>query len=253
MKLVVVINNKGGVGKTTSVVNLAASFARLGKKTLLVDLDPSASASIHLGFDKITNNHKTLCDYLLSDERNLKTFIYPTSEKNLFCLPSETSLSEFYDEILQEEEVEFFLKHDDFSKDYEIIIFDTPPNMGNLAMNALAIADYALIPIQTQHMALTGLELTIKLVEKAKRHLNPKLDILGYFGTNYDRRTNVAKEVYTSIQTRFGKKVFNTVISVNSKLIEAYHAQRPVLAYAPSARGSKEYKSLASEIIKRLN
>ncbi|MEJ2543900.1 MAG: ParA family protein [Calditrichaceae bacterium] len=252
MNLIVVINNKGGVGKTTSVVNLAASFARLGKKTLLVDLDPSASASIHIGFDKITNNHQTLCDYLLSENRKLKDYIYPTSEKNLSCLPSEAALSEFYDEILQEEEVEIFLKRKDFPKEYDIVIFDTPPNMGNLAMNALAIADYVLIPIQTQHMALSGLDLTIKLVEKAKRHLNSKLEILGYFGTSYDRRTNVAKEVYASIQSRFGKKVFNTVIGINSKLIEAYSAQKPILAYAPSARGAKQYKTLADEIIKRL-
>jgi chromosome partitioning protein len=252
MKLIVVINNKGGVGKTTSVVNLAASFARLGKKTLLVDLDPSASASIHLGFDKVTNNYKTLCDFLLSEDRKLKNYIYPTSEKNLFCLPSETALSEFYDEILQEQEVEFFLERKDFPKENDIIIFDTPPNMGSLAINALAITDYALIPIQTQHMALTGLDLTIKLVEKAQRHLNPNLEILGYFGTNYDRRTNVAKEVYASIQSRFGEKMFNTVIGINSKLIEAYRAQKPILAYAPSARGAKEYKALASEIIKRL-
>ena len=252
MKLIVVINNKGGVGKTTSVVNLAASFARLGKKTLLVDLDPSASASIHLGFDKVTNNYKTLCDFLLTEDRKLKNYIYPTSEKNLFCLPSETALSEFYDEILQEQEVEFFLERKDFPKENDIIIFDTPPNMGSLAINALAITDYALIPIQTQHMALTGLDLTIKLVEKAQRHLNPNLEILGYFGTNYDRRTNVAKEVYASIQSRFGEKMFNTVIGINSKLIEAYRAQKPILAYAPSARGAKEYKALASEIIKRL-
>ncbi|MEJ2053611.1 MAG: ParA family protein [Calditrichaceae bacterium] len=253
MKFIVVINNKGGVGKTTSVVNLAASFARLGKKTLLVDLDPSASASIHLGFDKSAGTHKTLCDYLLAENRQLKDYIYPTSENNLHCLPSETALSEFYDEILMEENVKIFMDRRDFPKNNEIVIFDTPPNMGSLAMNALAIADYALIPIQTQHMALTGLDLTIKLVEKAQRHLNPKLEILGYFGTNYDRRTNVAKEVYASIQSRFGKKVFNTVIGINSKLIEAYSAQKPILAYAPSARGAKEYKNLAAEIIKRLN
>ena len=252
MKLIVVINNKGGVGKTTSVVNLAASFARLGKKTLLVDLDPAASASIHLGFDKVTNNHKTLCDYLLSENRIIKDYIYPTSEMNLSCLPSEAALSEFYDEILQEEEIEIFLERKSFPRENDIIIFDTPPNMGNLAMNALAITDFVLIPIQTQHMALTGLDLTIKLIEKAKRHLNPKLEILGYFGTNYDRRTNVAKEVYASIQSRFGNRVFNTVIGINSKLIEAYNAQKPILAYAPSARGAKEYKALAGEIIKRL-
>jgi len=252
MKLVVVINNKGGVGKTTSVVNLAASFAHMGRQTLLVDLDPSASASIHLAFDKKANEHLTLCDYFLAQDRKLGKYIYPSSEQNLYCLPSEPALSEFYDEIQQEEDIEFFLKRTDFGRKYDIVIFDTPPNMGNLAMNALAIAHFALIPIQTQYLALTGLDLTIKLVEKAKRHLNPKLEILGYFGTHYDRRTNVAKEVYAAVLKRFGKKVFKTVIGVNSKLIEAYHAQKPIISYSASARGSKEYSALAKEITKRM-
>ncbi len=252
MKLLVVINNKGGVGKTTSAVNLAAWFARLGHRTLLVDLDPSASASIHLGFDKKNNSHKTLCDFILSTDRKLGTYIYPAAQKNLFCLPSEPALSDFYEEIQQEEEIEFFLEKKDFSGQYDIVLFDSPPNMGNLAMNALAIADFVLIPIQTQYLALTGLDLTIKLVEKAQRHLNDKLEILGYFGTHYDRRTNVAKDVYRDIKNRFGEKVFDTVIGVNSKLIEAYQAQKPVMDYAPSARGSKEYGALAKEIVKRL-
>lgn len=253
MKLLVVINNKGGVGKTTSVVNLAASFSRLGHNTLLVDLDPSASASIHLGFDKTSHQHQTLCDYLLADKRNLGDYIYRSAEENLYCLPSEPALSEFYDEIQQEQDSTFFLARKDFGRKYEIVLFDTPPNMGNLAMNALAISDYALIPIQTQYLALTGLDLTIKLVEKAQRHLNAQLQILGYFGTHYDRRTNVAKEVYAAIQSRFGKTVFKTVIGVNSKLIEAYHAQKPLIAYMASARGAREYMALAKEILKRMN
>jgi len=252
MKLIVIINNKGGVGKTTSAVNLAAWFARLGQKTLLVDLDPSASASVYLGFDKKKNEHQTLCDYLIEGNRKLSDYIYSTEGENLYCLPSEPALSDFYDEIQAEQEVEFFLARKDFPAGFEIVLFDSPPNMGNLAMNALAIADYALIPIQTQYLALTGLDLTIKLVDKAQRHLNKKLKILGYFGTQYDRRTNVAKEVYSHIQQRFGDKVFDTVIGVNSKLIEAYHAQIPILNYAGSARGAKEYGRLAEEILQRM-
>lgn len=252
MKLIVLINNKGGVGKTTSAVNLAGWFARLGKKTLLVDLDPSASASIHLGFDKRKNEHNTLCDFVLSSDRHLSDYIHQSSIRNLHCLPSEPALSDFYDEIQQEENVGFFLQRNDFPKDFSIVIFDSPPNMGNLALNALAIADYALIPVQTQYLALTGLDLTIKTIEKAQRHLNKDLQILGYFGTHYDKRTNVAKEVLSIIKERFGEKVFPMVISVNSKLIEAYHAQQPIMVYSPQARGNKEYGELAVEILERM-
>ncbi len=124
--------------------------------------------------------------------------------------------------------------------------------MGNLALNALAIADYALVPVQTQYLALSGLDLTIKLLDKAKRHLNPSLETLGYFGTQFDRRTNVAKFVLNELQDRFGKKMFKTVIGVNSKLIEAYHAQKPINSYFPSARGAKEYGQLAEEILQRI-
>ncbi|MBD3223280.1 MAG: AAA family ATPase [Caldithrix sp.] len=252
MNFMVIINNKGGVGKTTSAVNLAASLAWHGKRVLLVDLDPSASASIHLGFDQSTRHHATLCDFLLNNDERLQEYIYPTPWERLFCLPSEPALSEFYDEVQQEEDIEFFIRKDLFDNDFDLVLFDSPPNMGNLALNALAIADYALIPIQTQYLAVSGLDLSLVQIDKARRRLNPDLQILGYFGTHYDRRTNVAKEVYASLRERFGDKVFDTVIGVNSKLIEAYGHRKPVMYYAPSARGAKEYKQLASEIIKRI-
>lgn len=252
MYFIAIVNNKGGVGKTTSVVNLGAAFAEMGKPTLIVDLDPAASASVHLGLDKTRSEHRTLCDYLLSEKRVLADYIYPTTFNNLWCIPSEPALSEFYDELLQEEEVNFFIHKKDFPKKFEIVLMDSPPNMGNLAYNALSIAQHVLIPVQTQYLALTGLELTLKTVRKVQRHLNPKLNILGYFGTHFDRRTNVAKEVLQQLQEQFGRKVLKTVIGVNSKLIEAYRAQKPILAYASSARGAKEYRALAREILERL-
>ena len=252
MHVIAIVNNKGGVGKTTSAVNLSAAFAEMGKPTLIVDLDPAASASVHLGLDKIRTEHKTLCDYLLSEKRLLTDYIYPTTFDYLCCVPSEPALSEFYEEMLQEEGVDFFIHKKDFPKKFDIILMDSPPNMGNLAYNALAIAQHVLIPVQTQYLALTGLELTLKAVHKVQRHLNPKLNILGFFGTHYDCRTNVAKEVLRQLRNKFGKEVFETVIGVNSKLIEAYGAQKPILNYAPSARGAKEYRALAKEILQRL-
>jgi chromosome partitioning protein len=252
MKFVIILNNKGGVGKTTSAVNLAAWTAKLQRRCLLVDLDPSASASIHLGFEKQKDKFKTLCDYLINPDSSLADHIYPADMENLFCLPSEPALHEFYEEMQQEEGVDIFLKRSDFPDKYDLILFDSPPNMGNLALNVLAIADYVLIPVQTQYLALSGLELTLKTIDKAKRHLNSKLKILGFFGTHYDRRTRVALDVYDEIKKRFDSKVFETVIGVNSKLIEAYQARQPILQYAPSARGSKEYRSLTEEVLQRL-
>jgi len=253
MIFLVILNNKGGVGKTTSAVNLAAWFAETGRKTLLIDMDPSACASLHLGFDKSKKKHKTLCDFLLEGEEKLDNYINPVDGfDSLSCITSEAALSDFYDDLKQDEEEFMFISRKSLKKQFDIVVFDSPPNMGSLTLNALAVSDYVLIPVQTQYLALTGLELTVKLVERAKRHVNKKLKILGYFGTQFDRRTNASKEVLSILRKDYGKKVFNTTIGVNTKLIEAYHAQKPVHKYARSAKGSKEYSELAEEVLKRI-
>lgn len=251
MKSIVVLNNKGGVGKTTSVVNIAACLAKSGKSTLVVDLDPAASASIHLGLSKEENDVSTLCDFIVNKKQGLESYIYPTGFKNLDCLPSEPALSEFYDEMLLEQDSSFFLTKDVLPKNYKYVLFDSPPNMGSLALNALAISDYVLIPVLTQYLALTGLELTLKSVDKVQRRLNPDLKILGYFATQYDRRTRVAKEVLQLLQNRFDGDLFKTAIGINSKLIEAFDARKPIIHKTPSARGALEYMQLSKEIIKR--
>ncbi len=252
MKFVAIVNNKGGIGKTTSAVNLAACFAKMNQRCLLVDLDPSASASLHFGFDKQEKDYQTICDFLIQPQRKISDYIYPVGNGFLHCLPSEPALSEFLEEIALEEEQDFFLHREDFPDRFEIVLFDSPPNMGSLALNALAIADYVLIPIQTQYLGLSGLDVTLNVIEKTRRHLNPRLRILGVFGTQYDRRTRVAKDVYTLIQQRFPRQIFQTVIGVNSKLVEAFHVRKPVIDYAPSARGAKEYMALAEEILNRM-
>ncbi len=252
MKSIVVLNNKGGVGKTTSVVNIAACLAQSGKSTLVVDLDPAASASIHLGLSKDESDVSTLCDYIVNGQKDLKNYIYQTNFKNLYCLPSEPSLSEFYDEMLLEQDTGFFLKKEVLPQDYKFVIFDSPPNMGSLALNALAIADYVLIPVLTQYLALTGLELTLKSVAKVQRRLNPALKILGYFATQYDRRTRVAKEVLRLLEERFKNELFKTPIGINTKLIEAFDARKPIIHKTPSARGAQEYLQLSKEIIRRI-
>jgi len=252
MKSIVVLNNKGGVGKTTSVVNIGACLAKSGHPTLVVDLDPAASASVHLGFSKDEQNVETLCDYIVGGQQRIDKYIYKTDFDNLFCLPSEPSLSEFYDEMLLEQDSTFFLSKKVLPQKYDFILFDSPPNMGSLALNALAIADFVLIPVQTQYLALTGLELTLKSVSKVQRRLNAQLKILGYFATQYDRRTRVAKDVLKHLQDRFKKELFNTAIGVNSKLVEAYDVRKPIIYKTPSARGALEYTQISKEIVKRI-
>lgn len=252
MKTIVVLNNKGGVGKTTSVVNLAACFAAAGKKTLVVDLDPAASASIHLDLDRNEKDFESICDFIINGDTKLKKYIYPTAFENLFCLPSEPALSEFYDEMRHEQNDRFFLEKSAFPHTFDIVLFDSPPNMGSLALNALAFANYVLIPVQTQYLALNGLDLTLKSVDKVQRRLNPKLKILGVFATQYDRRTRVARDVLALLRERFKKEMLHTVIGINSKLVEAFNARKPIIFKTPSARGAIEFRALADELIKKL-
>jgi len=252
MHVLAVINNKGGVGKTTSAVNLAAWLARMGHETLLVDFDPSAGASLHLGFDPAAKSAPTLCDFLIAREKGLSEHVHPTSVSGLSCLPSEPSLGEFYEEVQQGDGVDFFLDRKDVPERFRFVICDCPPNMGSLALNALSLADYAVVPVQTQYLSLPGLDLTLEVVDKAQRRINPQLKLLGFFGTHFDRRTTVAQKVLDLLRKRFGSQMFKTVIGVNSKLMEAFQARQPVLLYAPHARGSEEYRQLAGEMLRRI-
>ncbi len=248
MKLIVIVNNKGGVGKTTSVVNLAYSFSQAEKKVLLVDLDPSASASIHLGFDKTKDKFLTICDYLVDRNQNIKNCIHKYSD-NFDVLPSELLLADLYQEILNDEEDKQLIKREALNLGYDLVLFDSPPNTGNLAFNSLSISDFVLIPVQVQYSAISGLQITLDTVDKIKRHFNSNLKILGMFATYFDKRIKVSSEVLELLKQQYGKLVLNSTIGVNSKLIEVYNNQNTVFEYSSNAKGAYDYNTLAEELL----
>lgn len=253
MTNVVVINNKGGVGKTTSAVNLSAWLSKGGHKTLLIDIDPSSSASFHVGFKKTNDQRESICDYLLDPTRPLSDFIYHTDFENLWCLPSEPLLSDFIDDIIKEEDTGYFLKKENIPADYRWVIFDCPPNMHSLSINAMAISQYVIIPVQTQYSALAGLETTLRLVNRVQQHINPALKILGILATFFDKRTRISRQVLQQLREQYGAMMFETVIGINSRLSEAYNYQTPILYLDGRARGARQYDGLTKEMIKRVS
>lgn len=252
MKLIAILNNKGGVGKTTSTVNLAFAVSQTMKKVLIVDLDPSASASYHLGFDKSKKSFSTLCDFLINMDNSIRNYIHKYTD-NLDILPSEVLLSDFCQELQDDEGDKLFIKREHLSLGYDYIFFDCPPNTGSLTLNILTISDYVLIPVQVQYTALSGLYITLDLVNKVKRHLNDKLKILGLFATYFDKRIKVSTDVLEQLKYELDGMVFNSTIGINSKIIEAYNKQKTVIEYSPKAKGSLDYKELALEFLKKIN
>jgi len=252
MKLIVILNNKGGVGKTTSAVNLAYCISLLKKKVLLVDLDSAASASIHLGFDKTKKKFPTICDFIIDKNKSLKNYTQKYSE-NLDVIPSERLLSDFYQEVANDEDDKQLLQRNYFNSEYDFIFFDSPPNMGNLVFNSLSISDYVLIPAQVQFSAISGLYITLELVDKVRRYFNSRLKVLGLFATYFDRRIKLSEEVFKQLKEQFGDQLFDSTISINSKLIEAYNNEKTVVEYFPGAKGSLDYMNLAKEVLMRIN
>lgn len=250
--IISVINQKGGVGKTTTAVNLSAFLAGKGYRTLVIDEDSQGNATSGLSMDRSLFT-STLYDVLINDVP-AKTAIYKTGVKRLFLLPSSIDLAGAEVEMVQMKDRETLLRRkiQPVRKDYDFILIDCPPSLGLMTVNALTAAEKVLIPIQAEFYALEGLTQLVRTVGTVGDSLNPSLDILGILLTMFDGRTNLAMQVAGEVKRYFGDKVFRTVIPRSVKLSEAPSFGEPIAVYAPKSKGAVAYMSLCEEVLKRV-
>ena len=248
-KLFVFVNQKGGVGKTTSVINLGAYLALAGKKTLLIDFDPQGNMSSGIGLKK----KKPSVYDVLAQKTEIKKAVYESSVQNLFVVPASIDLSGATVELVDEKNREFYLKNaiEPIKDEYDYILIDCPPSLGILTLNGLAAADKVLIPLQCEYFALEGLTLLLQTVQRVQKSISPSLEIGGIFFTMYDSRTNLAQEVVQQVSSYFKTSVFSTIIPRNVRLSEAPSHGLPICKYDPKCQGAKSYEKLAKEVIER--
>lgn len=250
-KIISIINQKGGVGKTTTAVNLAAFLADKGYKTMLVDADSQGNATS--GLSKDVEFEERLYDVLLGDV-SIEEAVVKTDIKKLSILPASIDLAGAEIEMVSMEKREFLMKRklDQVRDKYDFILIDCPPSLGLMTLNALVASQEILIPIQAEFYALEGLSQLVKTVQVVTRKLNPGLSILGILLTMFDGRTNLSLQVADEVKKYFGNKVFRTVIPRSVKLSEAPSFGEPILTYASKSKGAEAYKKLCREVIKRV-
>ena len=247
----VFVNQKGGVGKTTSAINIGAYLAEAGKSVLLVDFDSQANLSGGMGIDE--KNVKPGVYELISGLAPLEAVIRPTAVNGLSVIPAGIDLSGAAVELIEQEERDFFLSKalEPARKRFDFILIDCPPSLGVLTLNGITAADAVLIPMQCEYFAMEGLTHLLKTVNSIQKSLNPGLDIGGIFFTMYDPRTNLAQQVVKEVSAYFKTKVFSTIIPRNVRLSEAPSHGLPISLYDPLCIGAKAYKSLAQEVLDR--
>lgn len=256
-KIISLVNQKGGVGKTTSSINLAASLGVLKKKVLLVDLDPQGNTTTGIGINK-ADIKKSIYD-LLIDEAELKEVIVKTKFTNLSVIPATINLAGIDIELMEKSKFDAgFAKGSQLKKHlletkemYDYIIIDCPPSLGILTTNALTASDSVMIPVQCEFFALEGIMQLLNTIMLAQKNLNPTLDIEGVLLTMLDSRTNLGLEVVEEIKSYFKERVYDTIIPRLVRLSEAPSHGKPILAYDPQSRGTEAYINLAKEVIER--
>ncbi len=249
-KIIAIANQKGGVGKTTTTVNLSACVAASGKKVLLVDLDPQGNASSGVGFAKVSIEQSVY--NVLMEDVEIKQVIRSTEQENLFCLPSNMDLAGAEIELVSAMAREHILKQElsQLEDDFDYIFIDCPPSLGLLTLNALTAANSVLVPIQCEYYALEGVSQLINTVRLVKKRLNPSLEIEGVVLTMLDARTKLGVQVVDEVKKFFSSKVYNTIIPRNIRLGEAPSFGQPINIYDPYSTGAKAYATLAEEFLK---
>jgi len=252
-KIIAVANQKGGVGKTDLTVNISCQLASLGKRVLLIDMDPQANATTYL-VSPDTPIVKTTADLLLDDSLALEDAVIRECRENLDVVPSDVSLSACQIKLANDIGMQFKLKRKlkalaEGSATYDYVLIDTPPSLGLLTVNTLTAASRVIIPIQSQYLAMEGVVQLEETIRKVKEDINPGLDILGAVLTLYDRRTLISKEVESKVRNGFSGRVFSTVIPVNVRLAEAPSHHKSIFEYDPECNGARAYGALAKEIL----
>ena len=255
VRIIAVANQKGGVGKTTTAINLSACLAENNKKVLTIDTDPQGNTTSGLGVEK-EEIENTVYD-LMIDQCTIKECIVKTEIENLDLIPSNVNLAGAEIELLGINNKEYILKNavDYIKDDYDFIIIDCPPSLSMLTVNAMTTADAVLVPIQCEYYALEGLSQLIHTVNLVKERLNPVLDMEGIVFTMYDSRTNLSNQVVENVKNNLEKSinVYKTIIPRNIRLAEAPSHGIPIQIYDPKSAGAESYRSLAKEIIGRKN
>jgi chromosome partitioning protein len=249
--IVAIANQKGGVGKTTTAINLAAALALRGKSTLLVDLDPQGNSS--MSFVDITQVGRSVYDALAEPGVALSEVIHATTQSHLWLAPARIALAKLESKLVGEMDAHFRLKDrlEPVRSRYRHIVIDCPPTLGLLTVNALVAATHLLIPIQSSYFALEGTDDLLETIEKVRARPNPNLRILGVLITMHDKRTALARDIRTQIQKVFGGKVFKTMITKSVRLEESPAYKESIFSFAPDSSGATEYYSLCEEVIDR--
>ncbi|KAB1435678.1 ParA family protein [Candidatus Galacturonibacter soehngenii] len=250
-RIIAVANQKGGVGKTTTTINLSAYLAELGKKVLTIDIDPQGNTTSGLGLDK--NSIENTIYELMLGQCEIKECMQDSIMENLYVIPSNVDLAAAEIELIGINEKEYIMKKavDSIKDDFDFILIDCPPSLNMLTVNAMTTADTVLVPIQCEYYALEGLSQLIRTINLVKTRLNPKLEIEGVVFTMYDARTNLSLQVVENVKANLKQAIYKTIIPRNIRLAEAPSHGLPINLYDAKSAGAESYKLLAEEVIHR--